>query len=61
MAVRPYSIFASLDDEHRVAVGEPGYPVTAVKRGKKVMVACNQDFLVADLDFTRLSLVPFVT
>ena len=41
--------------------GEPGYPVAAVERGKKVIVASNQDFLVADHDSTRFSLVPCVT
>lgn len=52
MAVRlkPHSIFVSLDDKHRVSVGEPGYPVATVERGKQVLVACNQDFLVADHD-----------
>lgn len=61
--LRAHNIFVSLHDKHRVAVVEPRYPVAAVERGKKVIVAChgNQDFLVADHDFTHLSLVPSVT
>ena len=59
--LRAHSIFASLDDKHRVPVGEPGYPVAAVERGKRFIVARNQDFLVADHNFTRFSLVPSVT
>ena len=58
---REYSCFVSLDDKHRISVGEPGYPVAAVDRGKRVIVARNQDFLVADHDFTRFSLVPSVS
>ena len=55
-----HSIFACLDDKHRVPVGEPSYPVAAVERGKRVIVARNQSFMVADHDFTRFSLVPSV-
>ncbi len=35
-----FKIFVCLDDKHRVPVGEPGYPVAAMDRGKKV----NQPF-----------------
>ena len=58
---REYSAFICLDDKHRLFVGEPGYPVAAVERGKRVIVVCNRDFLVADHDFTRFSLVPSVS
>ena len=58
---REYSAFICLDDKHRLFVGEPGYPVAAVERGKRVIVARNRDFLVADHDFTRFSLVPSVS
>ena len=58
---REYSAFICLDDKHRLSVGEPGYPVAAVERGKRVIVARNRDFLVADHDFTRFSLVPSVS
>ena len=40
--LKNHSIFVCLDDKHRVPVGEPGYPVAAVDRGKKVIVGRNQ-------------------
>ena len=58
--LRNHSVFVCLDDKHRVPVGEPGYPVAAIHRGKKVIVGRNQTFMVADHDFTRFSLVPSV-
>lgn len=57
---RSQSIFECLDDEHRIPVGEPGYPVTAVDRGKKVIVAQHQALVVADNEFTQFSLVSSV-
>ena len=50
----------SLDDKHKVPVGEPGYPVASVERGKKVLVAIGRVFEVGDHDFTRCSLTPSV-
>ena len=41
---RQHSTFICLDDKHRMSVGEPGYPVAAVDRGKRVIVARNRDF-----------------
>ena len=35
-----YLIF--IDDKHRCKVGEPGYPVAAVERGRQVLVAHNK-------------------
>ena len=34
---RVHSAVICLDDKHRVPIGEPGYPVAAVERGKRVM------------------------
>ena len=48
---RSYSIFACLDDKHWVSVGEPGFPVAAVERGKLVIVSRNEQFVVADHTF----------
>ena len=39
-------------------VGEPGYPIATVTRGKKVIVGNNEKFHVADHDFTKLLLIP---
>ena len=50
-----------LDDKHRIKVGEPGFPVAAAERGKKVLVKVGGSFEVGDHDFTKFSLVPSVT
>ena len=52
--------FASLDDKHHCKVGEPNYPVAAVKHGKTVLVSLDKAFTVSDHDFTQFSLVPSV-
>ena len=50
-----------LDDKHRCKVGEPNYPVAAVERGKKVVVAASgSTFAVSDHDFTKFGLIPSV-
>ena len=50
-----------MDDKHRCKVGEPGYPVAAVERGKQVIVNTRgKKFSVADHDFTRFSVIPGV-
>ena len=49
-----------MDDKHTCKVGEPGYPVVAVDRGRKVIVAKNTSFQVADHDFTKFSITPSV-
>ena len=49
-----------LDDKHRMKVGEPGYPVAAVERGRRVIVKMGTSFEVADHDFTKFSLIPSV-
>lgn len=58
---RQNSVFACLDDKHRVKVGEPHYPVAAAERGKKVLVSRGTTFEVADHDFTKFSLIPSVS
>ena len=51
-----------MDDKHRCKVGEPNYPVAAVERGKKVVVAASGcKFVVSDHDFTKFALIPSVT
>lgn len=52
--------FVSIDDKHRIKVGEPGYPVAAVEHGKEVIVSLNETFVVGDHDFTKISLIPSV-
>ncbi|XP_071947398.1 uncharacterized protein [Antedon mediterranea] len=57
---KEHLVFVSMDDKHTIKVGEPGCPVAAVERGKQVLVAMGKKFVVADHDFTRLSLTPSV-
>lgn len=58
---REHSVFVSADDKHRLKVGEPGFPVAAAERGRRVLVGRDSSFSVGDHDFTRFSLVPSVT
>ena len=52
---RSYATLVSMDDKHKVPVGEPGYPVACVERGKKVLCAIDKPFTVGDLDFSSLT------
>lgn len=59
---RSYSHPIFMDDKHRCKVGEPGVPVAAVNRGKKVVVStCGEQFTVVDHDFTKFGIIPSVT
>ena len=42
-------------------MGEPGFPVAAIERGKQVLVGVNTSFAVGDHDFTKAKLTPSVT
>ena len=57
---RQFTTFVCLDDKHTIKVGEPGYPVAAVDRGKAVLVGLKEKFVVGDHDFTRFSITPSV-
>jgi hypothetical protein len=57
---RDVSIFACIDDKHRVKVGEPGFPIATAERGKEVIVSLNETFVVGDHDFAKFSLIPSV-
>ena len=58
---RSHATFVSLDDKHKISVGEPGYPVASVECGKKVLIGIDWAFEVGDHDFTHCSLTPSVT
>ena len=60
LKLRDESMLICLDDKHRLKVGEPGYPVAAAERGRRVIVSLNENFEVADHDFTRFSIIPGV-
>ena len=57
---RDNCVMVCMDDKHHCEVGEPGHPVAAVERGKRVIVAENKIFAVSDHDFTKFSIVPSV-
>ena len=57
---RSFSNFSCVDDKHRVKVGEPGFPVVAAERARRVLVSINSSFQVGDHDFTQHSIVPSV-
>ena len=60
MKYRDLATFLCIDDKHRVKVGEPNFPVSAVERGKEVIVSLNETFMVGDHDFCKFSLIPSV-
>ena len=60
MKYRQHSTFVCQDDKHSIKVGEPGYPVAAVERGKQVLVGLNERMVVGDHDFTKFTLTPSV-
>ena len=45
-----------MDDKHSMKIGEPGYPVAAVERGRRVLVAKGTKLVVGDHDFTKMSM-----
>ena len=53
--------FVCLNDKHHIKVGEPGYPVAAVERGRRVIVCKDVSFEVGNHDFTKVSIIPSVT
>ena len=50
----------SMDDKHKIKVGEPSYPLEAAERGKQVIVGPNQIMAVGDHDFAKATLTPSV-
>ena len=57
---REFSTYVCLDDKHRIKVGEPGFPLAAAERGRRVLVTQGSSFQVGDHDFTIFSLIPSV-
>ena len=58
--LRDCSAFVCLDDKHRIKIGEPGYPVAAAERGRRVNVSMTKTLQVGDHDFTKFSAIPSV-
>ena len=47
---RDIAHFISIDDKHRIKVGEPGFLVAAVECGKEV-ISKSETFVIVDHDF----------
>ena len=48
----------SADAKCKVSIGEPGFPIAAVTRGKAVTVGKNEVFKVGGHDISKVSLTP---
>lgn len=59
VSVREFCAFVSLDDKHKIKIGEPGYPIAAAERGR-VPVCEDELMTVGDHDFSKFSLIPSV-
>ena len=59
--VKEHCNFLSIDDKHKIKIGEPGFPVAAADRGKQVIVSRGATFAVGDHDFTKMGIVPSVS
>ena len=57
---RNQTTFVCMDDKHNMKIGEPGYPVAAIERGKEVLVCKGMKLMVGDHDFIKLLLTPSV-
>jgi DNA-directed RNA polymerase subunit RPC12/RpoP len=55
---RDTTAIVSSDAKCKISVGEPGTPIAAVSRGKKVLVGINETFQVTDHDYSKISLIP---
>ncbi len=58
--VKDYCLFVSIDDKHKIKVGDPGCPVASAERGRRVLVRSDENFLVGDHDFTKFGIIPSV-
>ena len=52
--------FISIDDKHKIKIGEPNCPVASAERGRRVPVRSDELFTVGDHDFTKFGIVPSV-
>ena len=57
---RDSSGFICLDNKHRIKIGEPGSPIAAAERDRRVLVSMAKSFQVGDHDFTKFSVIPSV-
>ena len=51
-------VLSSADAKCKVTLGEPGYPIAAVSRGKRVIVGSRKSLQIGDHDFSKISMMP---
>ena len=56
-----FSVFACLDDKHKVKVGEPGFLAAAAEGGRQVLVYSSTSFEVGNHDFAKFTITPTVS
>ena len=60
VSIRDLVSFICTDDNYKISVGEPGFPVAALPCWRRVLVGKTEAFQVADHDFSNLSSIPTV-
>ena len=60
ICVRDHCLFISIDDKHKVQIGEADCPVASAERGRRVPVRSDEAFTDANHDFTKFALIPSV-
>ena len=60
MIICDLASFICAGDKHKISVEEPGFPVGALPRGRRLLVGKNEIFQVVDHNFSNLSLIPTV-
>ena len=58
--IRDICSFVCTDDKHKISMSEPNFPLEALPRGRRVLVANNESFQVGDHDFSTTSFIPTV-
>ena len=58
VSIRDLVSFICTDDNYKILLGEPGFPVATLPWGRRVLVGKTEVFQVADHDFSNLSFQP---
>ena len=48
------ALTALIDDKNKIEVGEPNYPISAVTRGKRVLVFYDQNLQTSEAGLKKL-------
>ena len=58
VSIRDLVSFICTDDNYKILLGEPGFPVATLPWGRRVLAGKTEVFQVADHDFSNLSFQP---